>query len=181
VSRHPISRTPKWPFMANLAGIRDGFREFDPRLVRGTRLGLAALAGFSFAVTFAAGSRTSPQPPQRGLPPTPFAERASTLGPAVASRFGPVLTLPDLRPAQTLAPKTTASRPPPPARRVTATTPAPTSSSAVPAPTAAQPVQRRIVPQPTRPAPPRPSRPAPAPAPAPQTFDSSGNTFDSSG
>jgi hypothetical protein len=168
--------------VANLAGIRDGFREFDPRLVRGTRLGLVAIAGLSFAVTFSAGSRT----PQRALPPTPVAERVSAFGPGVVSRFEPIRTLPDLLPAQTVAPTVTA--PPrtvtaPPrrvtARRMPATTPSPTSSSAVPAPPAAQPVQRQIVSRPTTPAPPRP-RPSP-PAPPPQTFDSSGATFDSSG
>jgi hypothetical protein len=161
--------------VANLARIRDGFREFDPRLVRGTRLGLVAIAGFSFAVTFFAGSRT----PQRALPPTPVAERASAFGPGVVSRFEPIRTLPDLLPAQTVAPTVTAPARRVTARRVPAVTPAPTSSSAVPAPPAAQPVQRQIVSRPTTPAPPRP-RPSP-PAPPPQTFDSSGNTFDSSG
>jgi hypothetical protein len=174
MSRPPISQPSRLPFMANLAGMRDGFRHFDPRLVRGARLGLVAIAGFSFAVTFAAGSRTS-QPPQRGLPPTPVAHRASEFGPA--SRFEPIRTLPDLLPPQAVAPTATAPRPRTTARLVTVTTRAPTSSSAVPAPPAAQPVRRRIVSQPTTPPAPRPSKPAPAP----QTFDSSGNTFDSSG
>jgi hypothetical protein len=173
MSRHPISRTPRWPFLANLAGVRDGFREFDPRLVRGTRLGLVAIAGFSFAVTFSAGSRT----PQRAVPPTPVAERESAFGPGVASRFEAIRTLPDLLPAQAVAPPVTAPPRRATPRRAPARTPAPTSSSAVPAPPAAQPVPRRIVSRPTPPAPPRPSPPAP---PA-QTFDSSGNTFDSSG
>jgi hypothetical protein len=156
MSRHPISRTPRWPFVANLAGIRDGFLEFDPRLVRGTRLGLVAIAGFSFA------------------------ERASAFGPGLASRFEPIRTLPALLPAQTLAP--TVTTPPRTAtiRPVPATTPAPASSLAVPAPPAAQPVRRPIVSAPTAPAPPRP-RPSPPAPPPPQTFDSSGNTFDSSG
>jgi hypothetical protein len=174
VSPHPISQTPKWAFVAGLAGIRLGFREFDPRLVRGTRLGLAALAAFSFAVAFSAGSRT-PRPPQRGLPPTPVAARGSDVGPAVASLFEPVRTLPDLLPAQTVAPTVIAPRRRTTVRQVPAR--APTSSSAVPAPPTAQPVRPRIVPQRRMAAAPPPSRPAPAR----QTFDSSGNTFDSSG
>jgi hypothetical protein len=176
VSRQPVSRISEWPLVVNLARIGDDCRDLDPRLMRGVRLGVAALAGFSFAVTFVAGSRT-PHAPQRGLPPTPAAQRASEFGPAPASRFEPIRTLPDLLPAQAVAPTVTASRPRAAARPVTATTPAPTSSSAVPPPPAAQPVRRRIVSQPTTPAAPRPSRPAPAP----QTFDSSGDTFDSSG
>lgn len=171
VSRHPVPRISEWPLAANLTRIREAFKDLDPRLTRGVRLGLAALAGFSFAVTFVAGSRT-PHTQQLGLPPTPIAERASQFGPALASGFEPIRTLPDLLPVQTVAPTVTASRPRATARPVT--TPAPTSSSAVAAPPAAQPVRRRIVSQPTTPAAPRPSRPAPAPAPAPQTFDSSG-------
>jgi hypothetical protein len=178
MSRHPISRTPRWPFVANLAGIRYGFREFDPRLVRGTRLGLIAIAGFSFAVTFSAGSRS----PQRALPPTPVAERASAFAPGVASRFEAIRTLPDLLPAQAVAPTVTAPPRTATVRRAPARTPAPTSSAAVPAPPAAQPVRRPIVSRPTTPAPPRPAPPRPSPpAPPAQTFDSSGNTFDSSG
>lgn len=176
MSRQSVSRISEWPFVANLARIRDDCRDLDPRMMRGVRLGLAALAGFSFAVTFVAGSGT-PHSPQHRLPPTPVAERASYVGPAVVSRFEPIQTLPDLLPLQAVAPAVTALRPRAAARRVTATTRATTSSSAVRAPPAAQPVRRRIVSRPTTPAAPRPSRPAPAP----QTFDSSGNTFDSSG
>jgi hypothetical protein len=176
VSSPPVSRTPKWAFVANLAGIRLGFPEFDPRLVRGARLGLVALAGFSFAVTSSVGSRTA-QAPQRGVPATPVAQRTGDFGPAVASLFGPIRTLPDLLPPQTIAPPVAAPRRRATARPVHATTRAPTSSSATPAPPAAHHVRPRIVRQRTVAAPPRPSRPAPAP----QTFDSSGNTFDSSG
>jgi len=163
--------------VANLASIRDEFRDLDTRLTNGARLGLAALAGVSFAVTFAAGSRTS-HPPQRGLPPTPVAERVSDVGPALASRFEAIRLLPDVLLPRAVATRVAAPRPSPPVRRVTVTPRVRTTSSAV-APPAAQPVRRRIVPQPQprTPAPPRPSRPAPAP----QTFDSSGTTFDSSG
>ena len=176
MSRHAVSRISEWPLAANVARIREAFRDLDPRLTRGVCLGLAALVGFSFAVTFLAGSRT-PHPHQRGLPPTPVLERASQFRPALASGFEPIRTLPDLLPVQAVAPTVTASRPRATAHPAT-TAPAPTWSSAVAAPPVAQPVQRRIVSQPTTPAAPRPSRPAPAP----QTFDSSGNTsFDSSG
>ncbi len=154
--------------------ISGGFRDLDLRLMKGARLGLAALAGFSLAVAFAAGSRTS-HPQQRGLPLTPVAERTSDFGPALP--FEPIRPLPDLLPAQAVAPTVTASRPRATGRPVTATPPAPTSSSGVAPPAVAQPVRRRIVPQPRTPVAPRPSKPPPAP----QTFDSSGNTFDSSG
>jgi hypothetical protein len=177
VSPQLVSRISEWPFAANIARIRDDFRDLDPRLMKGVRLGLAALAGFSFAVTFVAGSR-APHSPQPGLPPTPVLERASDFGPALASGFERIRTLPDLLPIQAVAPTATASRPTATPRPVTATAPVPTSFSAVPAPPVAQPVRRRIVSQPTAPPAPRPSRPAPAP----QTFDSSGNSsFDSSG
>jgi hypothetical protein len=149
--------------------------DLDARFMNGTRLGLAALAGFSFAVTFVAGSRTS-HPPQRGLPPTPVAERAIDFGPDLASRFEPIRTLPDLLPAHTVAPPVTVPRSRP-TRPVTATPRAPTSASAVAPPPVSHPPRRRIVQQPRTPVAPRPSKPAPAP----QTFDSSGNTFDSSG
>jgi hypothetical protein len=170
VSRQPVPRIPEWPFVANVARIRDVF------LMRAVRLSLAALAGFSFAVAFVAAGPRTPRPPQRVLPPTPVAERVSDSGPALASRFEPIRTLPDLLPAKAVPPTVTAYRPTAPARPGTATAPARTSPSAAPAPVV-QPVRRRIVPQRTAPVAPRPSKPAPAP----QTFDSSGNTFDSSG
>jgi hypothetical protein len=170
VSRQPVPRISEWPFVANVATIRDVF------LMRAVRLSLAALAGVSFVVAFVAAGPRTPHPPQRVLPPTPVAERVSDSGPALASRFKPIRTLPDLLPAQAVAPTPTAYRPSAPARPVTATTPARTSPSAAPVPVV-QPVRRRIVPQRTAPVAARPSKPAPAP----QTFDSSGNTFDSSG
>jgi hypothetical protein len=176
VNRQPVSRNSERPFVANLARIRDDCRDLDPRLMRGVRVAVAALAGFSFAVAFVAGSRTR-HPPQRGLPPTPVVERASDVGPAPAPRFEPIRTLPDLLPVQAVVPTVIAARPRATARPVTATTPAPTSSSAVPAPPAAQPVRRPIVPQPRTPV----AAPHSTPAPAPQTVDSSGDTFDSSG
>jgi hypothetical protein len=180
VSRQPVTRTAERPFAANLARIMDSFRNLDPRLMNSALLGLAALAAFSFAVTFIAGSRTSHPPQRGGLPLTPVAERASDVGPAVASRFEPIRTLPDLLPAPAVAPAVVAPRPKATARRVTRTprAPAPTSSSRVAAPRVVQPVRRRIVTQPRTPVARRPS----TPAPAPQTFDSSGdNSFDSSG
>jgi hypothetical protein len=157
------------------------FLDLDPRLMRGARLGVAALAGFAFAVAFVAGSR-APRASERVLPRTPVAERTSQSGPALAPRFEPTRPLPDLLPAQAVAPPpaptTTASRPAAAAPTVTATTLAPTTSSPAPAPPVVQPVPQRNVPRRTAPAAPHPSRPAPAP----ETFDSSGTTtFDSSG
>jgi hypothetical protein len=178
VSRQPVSRISEWPFAAGVARVADSFRDLDPRLTRGVCLGLVALAGSSFAVTFVAGSRTS-HPRQPSLPPTPVAERASAFGPALASRFEPIGALPDLLPVRVVAPTVVAPRPRATKRPVTARAPVSTSAAAVPARPVVRPVRRRIVSQPTAPvAAPRPSRPAPAR----QTFDSSGSsTFDSSG
>src|SRR5438034_130695 len=149
--RHPPApRIPQWLFLAHV----------DPRLMRGARLGMAALAGFAFAVTFVAGSR-APHASERVLPRTPVAERTSESGHALAPRFEPIRTLPDLLPAQAIAPPpvptATASLP----AASAATTPAATSSSPAPARPVAQPVRQRIAPRRTTPAAPQPSRPAP--------------------
>src|SRR4051812_20432429 len=67
----------------------------DRRLQRAARLGVAAAAGFAFAVAFAAGSR-SPHASQPVLPHAPVAERTNKPAPATAPRFEPVRALPDL-------------------------------------------------------------------------------------
>src|SRR4051812_13118576 len=71
----------------------------DPRLARGARFALAAVAGFAFAVAFAAGSR-APDTSDTVLPRTPVAERTNGAAPATAPRFEPIRDLPDLVPAR---------------------------------------------------------------------------------
>jgi hypothetical protein len=151
--------------------IWDELLELDPQLRRGARLGVAALAGFAFAIALVAGART----PQTTVRVLPHARVADTTGAsAPASRFEPIRTLGDLLPARRVAPPPAPS--PSPARTATeppatvATTPVPTFTSPPPAPPVAQPVQPRIVPRQPAPVAPRPAKPAPAP----QTFDSSG-------